>query len=66
MKRERPRHFLFVRDYLQIRPFDHLAQQMSVHTMTNLTFSKDDPTDLINAAIEELICQRYELSVYNT
>lgn len=35
-------------------------------TMKHIAGSKDDPADLINAAIEELIHQRYELPVYNT
>lgn len=60
------RHFRFVRDFLQLRPFDHEARQILVNTMTKLAFSKDDPADLVNAAIEELIRQRYELPVYNT
>src|SRR5690606_17627913 len=60
------RHFRFVRDYLQLRPFDHEAHQILIDTMSKLAFNKDDPADLVNAAIEELIRQRYELPVYNT
>ncbi|MCJ7841955.1 DUF4158 domain-containing protein [Lederbergia sp. NSJ-179] len=37
-----------------------------IETMSKLAFSKDDPADLVNAAIEELISQRYELPVFNT
>jgi hypothetical protein len=54
------RHFHFIRDYLQLRPFDHEDHQLIIDTMGKLAFSKDDPADLINAAIEELIRQRYE------
>lgn len=60
------RHFRFVRDYLQLRPFDHEAHNILIETMGKLAFSKDDPADLVNAAIEELISQRYELPVFNT
>ncbi|MCQ6276333.1 DUF4158 domain-containing protein [Bacillus sp. V3B] len=60
------RHFRFIRDYLQLRPYDHEAHQIIIDIMGKLAFSKDDPADLVNAAIEELIRQRYELHVYNT
>ncbi|WP_337078829.1 DUF4158 domain-containing protein [Bacillus subtilis] len=60
------RHFRFVRDYLQLRPFDHEAHHSLTDTINKLAFSKDDPADLVNAAIEELIRLRYELPVYNT
>jgi hypothetical protein len=60
------RHFRYVRDYLQLRPFDHEAHHILTDTMNKLAFSKDDPADLVIAAIEELIRLRYELPVYNT
>ncbi|WP_071460814.1 DUF4158 domain-containing protein [Bacillus massilinigeriensis] len=60
------RHFRFVRDYLQLQPFDYEAHQIVTDTMNKLAFSKDDPADLVNAAIEELIRLRYELPVFNT
>ncbi|MFS0882885.1 Tn3 family transposase [Metabacillus niabensis] len=60
------RHYRFVRDYLQIRPFNEQARQFMIDTMGKLSWSKDEPADLVNAAIEELICQCYELPVYNT
>jgi len=37
-----------------------------IDTMATLAYSKDDPADLVNAAIEELIQQRFELPVFNT
>lgn len=39
------RHFRFIRDYLQIRPFDHEANQIMINTMSKLAFRKDDPAD---------------------
>ncbi|MGG0645668.1 Tn3 family transposase [Bacillus mycoides] len=60
------RHYHFVRRYLKIQQFDHNARQIMLDTMKHIAGSKDDPADLINAAIEELIHQRYELPVYNT
>lgn len=60
------RHYDFVRDYLKIYPFDNQARQIMFDVMNELSSSKDDRSDLINAAIEELIHQRYELPVYNT
>ncbi|MFB5563372.1 DUF4158 domain-containing protein [Bacillus cereus] len=60
------RHYHFVRDYLKIHPFDEQARQIIFDVIKELSSSKDDCADLINAAIEELIHQRYELPVYNT
>jgi hypothetical protein len=60
------RHHRFVRDYLQIHPFNEQTRQIMIDTMTQLARSKDEPADLVNAAIEELIRQCYELPVYNT
>jgi TnpA family transposase len=60
------RHHRFIRDYLQIRPFDEQARQIMIDTMSKLSWSKDEPADLVNAAIEELIHQCYELPVYTT
>lgn len=60
------RHFRFIRDYLQLKPFNPEAHQILIDTMSKLAFNKDDPADLVNAAIEELIRPRYELPVYNT
>ncbi|WML27345.1 Tn3 family transposase [Neobacillus sp. OS1-33] len=60
------RHFRLIRDYLQLRPFNHEANQILIDTMSKLAFSKDDPADLVNAVIEELIRKRYELPVYIT
>jgi len=37
-----------------------------VETMTRAARTKDEPADLINAAIEELIRRRWELPVFNT
>lgn len=34
------RHFRFVRDYLQLRPFDYEAHQIVTDTMNKLAFSK--------------------------
>jgi hypothetical protein len=60
------RHVRFVRDYLQIHPFGQEGQKVMMDTMTKLAYSKDDPADFVNAAIEELIRQQYELPVFNT
>lgn len=60
------RHYHFTRQYLKIQQFDHNARQIMLDTMKHVAGSKDDPADLINAAIEELIHQRYELPVYTT
>src|SRR5699024_9736475 len=60
------RHVRFVRDYLQTRPFNQEGHKVMMDTMTTSAYSKDDPADLVNAAIEELIRQRFELPVFNT
>lgn len=66
MSRTCERHYAFVREYLEIRKFNQEARQLMVDIMDQLCWQKDDPADLINAAIEELIHHRYELPVYNT
>ncbi|MGH0945637.1 DUF4158 domain-containing protein [Bacillus mycoides] len=60
------RHYRFVRDYLQIKPFNEQARHILLDTMTHLAGMKDDTADLINAAIEELIHCCYELPIYTT
>jgi hypothetical protein len=60
------RQHRFVRDYLQLSPFNDQARQIMIDTMSELSGSKDEPADLVNAAIDRLIRECYELPVYNT
>ncbi len=60
------RHCQFVREYLQIHPFNQEARKIMLDTMQMVSRVKDDPADYVNAAIEELIRQRFELPVFHT
>jgi hypothetical protein len=60
------RHCQFVREYLQIHSFNQDARKIMLDTMQMVSRVIDDPADYVNAAIEELIQQRFELPVFNT
>jgi hypothetical protein len=60
------RHCQFVREYLQIKPFNQDARKIMLDTMQMVSRVKDDSADYVNAAIEELIRQRFELPVFHT
>ena len=62
----RRRHVALIREYLNVRPFDQSAQQAAEAAFQSTAETREDLTDLINVAIEELIRQRYELPAYRT
>jgi len=62
----RKRHLLLIRDYLDVRPYDSAARHMIVQAMDAAARTKDDPADLVNVAIEELVHQRYELPAFGS
>ncbi len=54
----RRRHVSVIRDYLGVKPFDRVAHQLAEATFRTIAHTREDITDLINAAIEELVRQR--------
>jgi TnpA family transposase len=59
------RHHEAIRAHLQVRPFDGEAQRLIEQTVRQAAQTMDDPADLINAGIEVLIQQRYELPAFS-
>src|SRR5574341_247309 len=62
----RRRHVAMIRERLNVRPFDDNAQQLAEVTFSAVAETREDLADLINAAIEELVRQRYELPGFRT
>ena len=59
-------HQQAVRDYLRVQPFDDTARQLISAAVRTAATGMDNPADLVNVAIEELIRLRYELPAFST
>ncbi len=64
--RTRLYHLAAIRKQLKVKPFGKEGRHIIVKTISEIALTKDENIDLINAAIEELIRQNYELPVFNT
>lgn len=60
------RHKKAIRSYLQVTPFNQKGKALITEIITQSAYRMDNPADLINVAIEELIKERYELPGFNT
>lgn len=60
------RHRAAIREYLKVNPFDKNARHFCVQSVYKSAQVMDNPADLINVAIGELVKQRYELPGFNT
>ncbi len=60
------RHHQAVRDYLQVQPFDESARRSIAAIVRQSALVMDNPADLINVAIEELVRLRFELPGFTT
>jgi TnpA family transposase len=60
------RHKKAIRSYLQVTPFNQKGKALITEIITQSADRMDNPADLINVAIEELIKERYELPGFNT
>lgn len=60
------RHRTAIREYLQITPFNKIALHLAAKSIQTSAQVMDNPADLMNVAIAELIKQRYELPGFNT
>ena len=62
----RLRHVQVIREYLNIKPYGSDARHIIIRAIGAAARTKDEPSDLINVAIEELIRQHYELPAFST
>jgi len=62
----RRRHIALIREHLNVRPFDQYAQQIAEATARSVAETREDLDDLVNATIEELVRQCYELPGFRT
>ena len=60
------KHIQIIRELLNVKPFDHEARHLIVTAIGKAAKTKDEPTDLINIAIEELVKNSYELPAFST
>lgn len=62
----RLRHVQVISEHLNIKPYGSDARHVLVRAIGASARTKDEPSDLINVAIEELIRQNYELPAFST
>jgi hypothetical protein len=62
----RVRHWALVRTYVNVTAFEATGRKVVVKACVDAARVRDDLVDIINAAIEELVRQRYELPAFNT
>jgi len=62
----RQRHLASIREYLQVKPFDEVARKALLEASKEAALTKEDPADIINVGIEELIRLRFELPAFST
>lgn len=60
------RHRTAIREYLQVKSFNQTALHLAVSAVNESATVMDNPADLMNVAIAELIKNRYELPGFNT
>ena len=60
------RHQQAVRDYLQVQTFGDVARQAVITIVQRSALVMDNPADLLNVAIEELVRLRFELPAFST
>lgn len=60
------KHVQVIREYLNIKPYGSDARHVLVRAIGASARTKDEPPDLINVAIEELIRKHYELPAFST
>jgi hypothetical protein len=55
-----------IRSFLGVHSFSEGGRGVAAETMREAAFTRSDPADLINVAIEELVRARYELPAFST
>ena len=64
--RSRQRYRDAIREYFGVKPFGDDARRVAAEALAEATLTMDDPADLVNVAIEELVKERYELPAFST
>jgi len=59
------RHHQAIREYLNISSYQDGGEDIVIHSIREAAQSLNDPADLINVAIEQLIYHRFELPAYS-
>ena len=62
----RQRHIKVIRGYLKVTPYNVDMQRHLRQVLMEVAQTKDEPADLINVDIEELLRLRYELPAFRT
>ena len=60
------RHQRAIRAYLGVKLYDEQAERLASETIIRAAQVMDNPADLLNAAIEELVRAHYELPAFST
>ena len=62
----RRRHVVLVREFMQVKQYDEIARRALLDACREAALTKEDPADIVNVAIEELIRLRFELPGFTT
>ncbi|MGB3633620.1 MAG: Tn3 family transposase [Rubrobacteraceae bacterium] len=65
-RRSRQRYRDAIREYLGVKQFGNEAKKVATKAVADAALNMDDPADLVNVAIEELVKERYELPAFST
>jgi hypothetical protein len=60
------KHQAAIRRFLNVRAFDKTGRKRAARAILTAAQTMDNPADLINVAVEELIKERYELPAFST
>ncbi len=64
--RSRQRYRDAIREHLGVKTFGGEARRLAMEMVSDAALSMDDPADLVNVAIEELVKERFELPAFST
>ncbi|CAA9467709.1 MAG: Mobile element protein [uncultured Rubrobacteraceae bacterium] len=64
--RSRQRYRDAIRAHLGVKPFGEDARRVATEAIAGAALTMDDPADLLNAAVEELVKERFELPAFST
>lgn len=62
----RKRHVAVIREYLDVRPCDARARESLVDLFREVAETREEIDDFVDAAVEHLVRNRYELPAYGT
>jgi hypothetical protein len=65
-QRSRQRYRDAIREYLGVKPFGGEARRVAAEAVADAALSMDEPADLVNVSIEELVKERFELPAFST